>query len=659
MNNDVDFTLADYIGMVALLNPPADYDSWFRLLCSCKAAGVPYDAVDAMNRRDPEHYNAAENKKHWDSISPGGPITPALLVKLAHNAGWVKRKATAYAQTVDPATRNDLKSSYSNGYSNYSSNTTSASDKYAATGIKPVAVPMPNASWNPVADAIAFIQSVFAPTDTVRIVTHSRAREKSDGSFRYDPADAGTTYAASDLVHRLSGSATLEDAIGPYDYNAGVWIGINPTTAGGKSDVDVTAYRSILVECDDDIPAIQYGALKQLNLPCRAITNSGGKSLHALVPIPEGVSSPEDYAKLACKLYDRLEEAGIHPDRSCRNAGRLTRLPGAKRGSQSQYLIAAGVPGASDWTTWMKLQIKNMEIDVRFGAPGVIKTLEPSATVDNWLWDGVIHPHEMTEIIGRSKAGKSLFALQMSICMVTGMPFLGRACKKGGKLLYVNLEISAQDMHDRLASALRKLNLQPIDVKNLLVWTLRGKDADPDLVIDAIITKARAENISYIVIDPMYILFAGSDENDNSSVSLNLRKLQSLIEETGCGITILHHISDKIADTNGFDINQLPSGASAFSRMYDVLLALEPIRVREEIPVTLRDGNEACRIRIGTRNGKTPDPISVWKSPPLYLPDRSRLLRYCRLLTSSDLKADDKSLAAEFDQAVKTVGGAT
>lgn len=51
--------------------PPAELGDadWLAVNSACKNENVPFEVVDAFNRRDPERYNEAENKARWDSLN--------------------------------------------------------------------------------------------------------------------------------------------------------------------------------------------------------------------------------------------------------------------------------------------------------------------------------------------------------------------------------------------------------------------------------------------------------------------------------------------------------------------------------------------------------------------------------------------------------------
>lgn len=77
-------------------------------------------------------------------------------------------------------------------------------------------------------------------------------------------------------------------------------------------------------------------------LPIATITDSGGKSIHALVRVD--AKSREEYKMKVAKLHAYLEDKfGSAPDAANKNPSRLSRLAGVKRGTGTQRLLYTDV----------------------------------------------------------------------------------------------------------------------------------------------------------------------------------------------------------------------------------------------------------------------------------------------------------------------------
>ena len=128
------------------------------------------------------------------------------------------------------------------------------------------------------------------------------------------------------MIYSLE-TETLDQKAGGYLYT------INPVAehASGKSgyfrDADCVAWRYLLVECDEVSMPEQAAMLVRLPLPIRAITSSGGRSLHAVVQVE--AEDEKAYKKLTSGLLRKLQLIGFDP--SCTNPSRKSRLPGFTR----------------------------------------------------------------------------------------------------------------------------------------------------------------------------------------------------------------------------------------------------------------------------------------------------------------------------------------
>ena len=101
---------------------------------------------------------------------------------------------------------------------------------------------------------------------------------------------------------------------------------MNPLDGQGVADVNVTAFRFALIECDAIPFELQLPLLAKLPLPVAAILTSGGRSVHAWVRmdaergrIPANVS----------RMLALLAKFGV--DGKNKNPARLSRLPGVVR----------------------------------------------------------------------------------------------------------------------------------------------------------------------------------------------------------------------------------------------------------------------------------------------------------------------------------------
>lgn len=107
------------------------------------------------------------------------------------------------------------------------------------------------------------------------------------------------------------------------------YINVNPTT-GDNGDDNVADFRFTLIECDDvESLEEQYAMLLATKLPIKTITDSGGKSLHALVHV--NASNVEEYRERVSLIREFCKGVGINYDTRCSDPSRYTRCAGAIR----------------------------------------------------------------------------------------------------------------------------------------------------------------------------------------------------------------------------------------------------------------------------------------------------------------------------------------
>lgn len=192
-------------------------------------------------------------------------------------------------------------------------------------------------------DAASFLEYLYAPGERVLVFTDWR----SQGDFLFEAGGRGG--------FRLSaqrGVKAVRSAL-PAGGENGVWYLVQPVTGGWevnqkhlqgsdqpakwtrRSEVNVTAWRYLVLE-NDTIPEKEWlKVLGNLPFPLAAMYTSGGRSVHALVRWEMG-SKPE---------WDRLRDivrrvlCPLGADPGAMSAVRLSRLPGCRRGNGMQELI--------------------------------------------------------------------------------------------------------------------------------------------------------------------------------------------------------------------------------------------------------------------------------------------------------------------------------
>ena len=165
-------------------------------------------------------------------------------------------------------------------------------------------------------------------------------RSIPDGD-RERPDGTGETRTREEWLELLKG-----DGLKKWQGKAvGVYVSINPNSGKGRSAEYVVKYRHVLIEFDDSTIEEQWKIIKKSGLPTTCIIKSGFRSLHAWVRID--ACDAKEFKERVDFIFKHLEHA--KPDTATKDAGRLSRLPGAIRTAtgQCQDLVECGEPTIS------------------------------------------------------------------------------------------------------------------------------------------------------------------------------------------------------------------------------------------------------------------------------------------------------------------------
>ena len=142
----------------------------------------------------------------------------------------------------------------------------------------------------------------------------------------------------------------------------GYYVCINPLKPDtvSKKDEDVVSWQNCLLEFDSIELDEQVTILQKYAFPIKAVTYSGGKSIHAIINI--GAKNKAEYDKRTKALKSFLDKEGIEYDKQVLNVSRYSRLPDMLRNDKRQ-LYLSGACGCSSFEAWQQYQqvMKAME----------------------------------------------------------------------------------------------------------------------------------------------------------------------------------------------------------------------------------------------------------------------------------------------------------
>jgi len=194
----------------------------------------------------------------------------------------------------------------------------------------------------PVSMARAWVKALFEPQDVVCLAW--------DLYKGYQGGRGGEVYAyAGQLAD--PGDPMLLSIL--RSVRGGLWGVVNPLDGSGRRrGENVTAYRNLLVECDELDADAQLERICALlmngNGPgpdAATVTWSGGKSWHAVVRV--NVKDERAYAATKEWIYALCARNGLPVDVHCGNPTRFTRVPGAMRGDVMQAMAHCRRPSAA------------------------------------------------------------------------------------------------------------------------------------------------------------------------------------------------------------------------------------------------------------------------------------------------------------------------
>lgn len=407
--------------------------------------------------------------------------------------------------------------------------------------------------------------------------------------------------------------ADLGATVGDWKPEVGAWIRFNPLDGSGVKNDNVTRFRFALVESDTLPIAEQDIVFRKLELPIAALVHSGGKSLHAIVRVD--ADNYDEYRKRVEFLYDFMEKNGVSIDKQNRNPSRLSRMPGVTRNGNRQYLVATNI-GRKSWVDWMDF------------VEGVSDELPDMVSLDTYkdnppelpeeLITGILRRGHKMLIPGSSKAGKSFLLMELCIAIAEGKSWLGFPCKKG-RVLYVNLEIDPASAINRFLKIYEALGLPIKNADSIVVWNLRGHAVPLDQLVPKLIRRVRDQHFDAIVIDPIYKVITG-DENNASEMGAFCNQFDKICTETGCSTIYCHHHSKGAQGMK--KAMDRASGSGVFARDPDAQLDMIQLELSEDIANNVRDGNEtAWRLESSLREFPNIKPVNFWFEYPIHKVD--------------------------------------
>jgi len=238
------------------------------------------------------------------------------------------------------------------------------------------------------------------------------------------------------------------------------------------------------------------------------------------------------------------------------------------------------IPEGKDLTEWVTLGHGRADLDKLIAeAPELVKSkrgfnwrdfaishddlLDKELPPVEYLVEDLLTTPGTAVLAGRKKIGKSWLSLQLSQCIASGSPFLGKTTRQG-KVIHLSLEDGERRLKQRLEMQNATKGLPVIYISKFEpLNTKAGFEALQELI--------KAQNPRLVVIDTLASAKNRFlDENEAGSTADLFNQLHELAITQNCVILVIAHHGKQSHGDVGFDIR----GSSAISGATDTNLGL-------------------------------------------------------------------------------------
>lgn len=490
-----------------------DYDTWLKVGMALHADGQPCSVWDEWSKNS-HKYQEGACEKHWKTFGnySGANVGIGSIVQMAKDNGYKPSDGFSWN---DPIGR-------SNGCE--------------------------NASKAPNLELKEYLRALFRPGDTVNFVVSSFEK---DGKFL--PSGKGINKSFEELIKACDTYEDIGYILGDWNPKAGAWARINPMSGEGCKNSDVEEFRHCLIESDSLPKEEQLRKIRELNLPCSALVDSGGKSIHAIVKIDAG-KDEKLYRERVSKLHEFLAKNGFPVDRDCKNASRLSRIAAVTRDGKRQRLIAVniGMPSYQQWQdNWELLDIRSNTIDDFLNANAedmsdCLLGYRFLCTECPWL------------IIAASGVGKSVLAMQMAILFATGRDLWKLKPHKARKVVLIQAENNFLDLVEPAQSITRILGLSETEKadlrKNFRVISDDTHSGEGFVrLLSSICDRYKPE---IVIVDPLMAYIGGEISKQEVCTKFFRNGINPVIHRYNIGLIVLHHTGKpRSKDLKNFEQN--------------------------------------------------------------------------------------------------------
>lgn len=393
---------------------------------------------------------------------------------------------------------------------------------------------------DPIPDgARLLLRAAFNPGEYICINEADLVDENDPTKGDKVSSDSGYTFVFEKWFEKLdhhSGEPNKFLFSEPHD--TGLFVCINPLSAQGRKDSNVTAFRHVLVEFDKISLEDQWQIITKSKIPCTAVVYSGGKSLHAWVRVD--AQTREEYQDRVQLIYDHFKAHEL--DEKNKNPSRLCRLANCVRMGKRQELLAlkVGVKNFTEWQATLEIEGIGHQQDV-----GELMAFIPESDVNCILGNRWVCKGGSVLWVGPSGIGKSALAMQAAIMWAMARPLFGIGPARKLKSLVIQAENDMGDLAEMLQGVCMGLGITREsdafkDIEDNVIF-YRDTVHTGDQFTEAVARHIDKHSPDIVWCDPL-LAYIGDDISQQRVCSQFLRnKLNPISERTGVVWMFLHH----------------------------------------------------------------------------------------------------------------------
>ena len=227
-----------------------------------------------------------------------------------------------------------------------------------------------------------------------------------------------------------------------------------------------------------------------------------------------------------------------------------------------------------------------------------------------WIGGGLVPKNGYVLLAGTTKEGKTILALQIALCLVTGTTLLERfPIEEKAKVLFLygeNTRNGLQAIQRKQVNAAKEEGWQFIqeDLDNLILQEAKGlmlENVKGAATLDALVAQHKPD---VVFIDPIS-LFTAHDINRLENVTKLVTHLNQIAARRNCSWIIIHHYKKPSKEDTGEPIHKV-IGSSGFGNYCESFMGLE--RAHKQ-----RSGNfKTLYFRL--RREEEPEPLHLFRN---------------------------------------------